>query len=62
MAAAHKFDVGQSVRIASGLNAVAAPGPFIVVRVLPTEHGIHQYRIRSEVDGHERVVTEEQVG
>ncbi len=59
---AHKFDVGQSVRIASGRNAVSAPGNFIVVRVLPTEHGIHQYRIKSETDGHERVVTEEQVG
>ena len=57
----HKFDVGQSVRISSGAKVADARGTFLVVRVLPTERGIHQYRIKSEVDGHERVVTEEEV-
>jgi hypothetical protein len=57
----HKFDVGQSVRIFSRISVSDRSGHFTIVRVLPTERGIHQYRIKSEVDGHERVVTEEEV-
>ena len=55
--AAHKFTAGQAVRIVPGPVA-AARGSFKVVRVLPTEHGVNQYRIKSDSDGHERVVTE----
>lgn len=54
----HKFKVNQSVQmIASALN-LKPLGRFEIVRVLPTEHGIRQYRIRSLLDGHERVVQE----
>ncbi len=62
MAEVHKFSVGQIVRVIPNPNTRDARGAFRVVRVLPTEHGIHQYRIKSETDGHERVVTEGQVG
>jgi hypothetical protein len=33
-------------------------GEFEVVRLMPSERGINQYRIRSLVDGHEWMVTE----
>jgi hypothetical protein len=59
--AAHKFKAGQTVRVVPGPNVGSARGNFKVVRVLPTEHGINQYRIKSDTDGHERVVTESQV-
>jgi hypothetical protein len=58
---AHKFKAGQTVRIIPGPHMVDARGSFKIVRVLPTEHGINQYRIKSDTDGHERVVTESQV-
>lgn len=31
------------------------------VRVLPVEHGIHRYRIKSVTDGQERVVVESEL-
>lgn len=37
-------------------------GSFEVVRILPAERGNNQYRIRSVVDGHERVVMEGEIG
>jgi hypothetical protein len=33
-------------------------GTFTIVRAMPTENGMKQYRIRSNTDGHERIVTE----
>jgi hypothetical protein len=40
-------------------RARAAPeGRFEIVRLMPLEHGNYQYRIRSVMDGHERVVLE----
>jgi hypothetical protein len=62
MAATHKFTVGQIVRVLSSPHTRDARGHFKVVRILPTEHGVRQYRVKSETDGHERVVTEGQVG
>jgi hypothetical protein len=38
-----------------------AKGLFKVVLALPTERGVHQYRIKAETDGHERVVTEVEI-
>jgi hypothetical protein len=59
--ATHKFKPGQVVRIVpSQLNA-SARGSFTVLRILPTEHGINQYRVKSTVDGHERVVIESEL-
>ena len=58
---AHKFKAGQSVTlIASRLRAMPK-GRFRVVRLLPAERGINQYRIQSTIDGHERVVMEGEI-
>ena len=59
--ASHRFAAGQTVKVVPGPNLGNARGSFKIVRVLPTEHGINQYRIKSESDGHERVVTEAEV-
>ena len=61
MVAAHKFVVGQIVRVHPSPATRDVRGDFKVVRILPTEHGVRQYRVKSETDGHERVVTEGQV-
>jgi hypothetical protein len=55
---AHKFTTGQTVTIATRRYGETPGGSFSVVRALPTEHGIKQYRIKSNTDGHERVVSE----
>jgi hypothetical protein len=54
----HKFKLGQAVELV-GANVNLRPlGRFEVVRLMPTEHGLRQYRIRSLTDGHERMVLE----
>jgi hypothetical protein len=58
---AHKFKAGQTVRLHLGPDIGKTRGNFKVVRLLPSEHGINQYRIKSDADGHERVVIESQV-
>jgi hypothetical protein len=57
----HKFKVGQSVRIApSGRDGYVAvvEGEFSITRLLPPDGPDNQYRIKSDADGHERVVKE----
>lgn len=55
----HKFKIGQSVHFAAGLQHMPkARGYYEVTRLLPSDTQDHQYRIRSEMDGHERVVRE----
>lgn len=57
----HKFKVGQSVEfIASALHPKSL-GAFKVVRVMPSERGLLQYRIKSVLDGHERMVLESEL-
>jgi hypothetical protein len=59
---AHKFSVGQTVRFSPDRNQeVAARGSYKVVRLLPTEASVPQYRVKSQLDGHERVVREDQL-
>lgn len=58
---AHKFKAGQTVRVVPSRYMSEARGSFKIVRLLPTEHGVNQYRIKSTTDGHERVVTESEV-
>ncbi len=55
--AAHKFKAGQQVIVAPNRYGIRRE-TFEVVRVLPEEHGVFQYRIKSTADGHERVVLE----
>ena len=58
----HSFKVGQTVVAPfGGPHAFIPHGPFVVVRLLPLVAGQPQYRVRSTVDGHERVVTEQQI-
>jgi hypothetical protein len=58
----HKFAVGQKVRFRPDLGQLAnRDETFCVVRLLPEAAGIYQYEIKSEVDGHVRVVRESQL-
>jgi len=55
----HKFKVGQTVELLHKPEQnLKRLGRFEVTRVMPTEHGHRQYRIRSLTDGHERVALE----
>ena len=59
--AAHKFKTGQHVMIAPNRYGALRRETFEVVRVLPEEHGVYQYRIKSTADGHERVALENEL-
>jgi len=54
---AHKFKIGQRVILAAKRYGYQG-GTFTVVRQMPKEDGDFQYRIKSVVDGHERMVLE----
>jgi len=54
----HKFKVGQSVEFVSSDLRLKPLGRFTIVRVMPSERGIQQYRVKSAVDGHERMAME----
>ena len=58
----HKFAVGQTVRFTPDLGQDSTgPRSFKVVRLLPEEASILQYRVKSQSDGHERIVREDQL-
>ena len=58
----HHFKVGQIVVAPSaGPHALIPRGPHVIVRLLPVTDDEPQYRIRSEADGQERVVTKRQI-
>lgn len=58
----HKFAVGQDVHFSPGFGEDRkSKGHYKVVRRLPESGNIFQYRIKSEIDGLERVVREDQV-
>jgi hypothetical protein len=54
----HRFETGATVLLTVRRYEDSPEGSFTIVRVMPTEHGVKQYRIRSNVDGHERIVSE----
>lgn len=58
----HKFKPGQSVEFVASDLRLKPLGVFKIVRVMPSERGIRQYRIKSDRDGHERVVMEGDLG
>jgi len=58
---AHKFKIKQLVDFVAWDFRLTPLGQFEIVRVMPVEHGIHQYRIKSMKDGHERVVIESEL-
>ncbi|HKT19381.1 MAG TPA: hypothetical protein VJR47_15135 [Stellaceae bacterium] len=61
MSELHKFKIGQSVEFAGGGVQPKPLGVFKIVRVMPSERGIHQYRIKSVTDGHERMAVESEL-
>ena len=59
--ALHKFKIKQAVEFVAIYHTQKPLGRFEIVRPLPTEHGVLQYRIKSLTDGHERVVRESEL-
>jgi hypothetical protein len=58
----HKFAVGQKVAFRPDLGQLANRGEvFVIMRQLPEAAGLLQYQIKSETDGHTRVVRESQL-
>jgi hypothetical protein len=63
--AAHKFAIGQSIRFTPDRydrhQLTPVKSRFKIVRLLPETGSVLQYRVKSQVDGHERVVREDQL-
>ena len=58
----HKFGIGQVVNFTPGaLTLETSIGLYEIVRHLPPEGPENQYRIKSVLDSHERVVRESQI-
>jgi hypothetical protein len=57
----HKYKLGQSVELATSDLRLRSLGSFKIVRMMPSERGVQQYRIQSVRDGHERVVVESEL-
>ncbi|MGE0224772.1 MAG: hypothetical protein AB7F35_17345 [Acetobacteraceae bacterium] len=58
----HKFKVGDAVNLSPARHdGDVPPGAYRVERLLPVEGRDVRYRIRSERDGHERVVMEDRL-
>ena len=61
-APARLFDIGQAVRLKSGPGTGPKTGEiYHVTRTLPPRGNSPQYRIRSDAEPHERVVTEDRL-
>jgi len=59
---AHKFKIGQSVRLRPIVQARHAAGEYRIVRQLPQTNGDIRYRVRSSADEqHEMVVKESEL-
>ena len=54
----HKFAIGQNVVMKQSAVHRPPTDAFEIIRLLPADYRIPQYRIRSLRDGHERVVVE----
>lgn len=60
----HRFAVGQVVRFTPDRverDLSSAQRQFKIVRLLPEASNVLQYRVKSQLDGHERVVREDQL-
>ncbi len=58
---AHKFKLGQTVTFIPAAAGVDRNAKFEVVRLLPSERGMNQYRLKALLDGHERVALESEL-
>jgi hypothetical protein len=54
----HKFKVGQTVDLIPATFRSAAKGTYQIVSLRPAEGGNTQYKIKSNSEAHERVVSE----
>lgn len=60
--AARKFAIGQAVYFSPDRRQEQTRGGrFKIVRLLPETGNAFQYRVKSQTDGHERVVREDQL-
>ena len=60
--APHKFAIGQTVLFLPDRQQLSSGrGRFKVMLLLPETANVLQYRVKSQVDGHERVVREDQL-
>jgi hypothetical protein len=62
MKSAHKFRVGQLVRVTARGYSRPTNERYEVVALLPEERGDRQYRVKSVGDSHQRVVWESEIG
>ena len=59
----HKFHVGQAVFFSPGRGVDhRSKGRYTIVRLLPFEGDIPQYRVKNNEDGQERMVQERELG
>lgn len=61
MVAEPKFKAGQTVNSIKSANSAIPQGRYQIVRLLPADGVVNQYRIKSVSDGHERVVRESEL-
>jgi hypothetical protein len=58
----HQFHIGETVYLRSStFTRDAAPGMYEIRAVLPEKDGRRQYRIKSLIEPHERVVSEQEL-
>lgn len=57
----HKFPVGEAVTLLPSNYGTNRRGRFAVTSLLPQDHGINQYRLKSAADGHERIANENEL-
>ncbi|MSP45521.1 MAG: hypothetical protein EXQ83_06535 [Xanthobacteraceae bacterium] len=58
----HRFKVGQSVRYnQSTARRSGSTASFKIIKLLPSEGGLSQYRIKSPSEAHERIAMENEL-
>jgi hypothetical protein len=57
----HKFRVGETVTLVPNRYGANRLDNFKVMFLLPQEHGVNQYRLKSNTNGHERVADENEL-
>ena len=60
-AAEHKFQIGHLLTLTPNRYGSNRLRRFKVVALLPQEHGVNYYRLKSTVDGHVRIATENEL-
>ena len=57
----HRFAVGQAVRLKGSRPGAHASESFKVKATMPVREGALQYRVRSDVETHDRVLPEDEL-